>query len=174
MRQPTIETTRFASTIPSFASFGRTVLSVVRYRFATLAFMTKRSALTGTTLGALAVLHAAWGRGSSFPFHERAELADAVIGRRTVPSAPACFVVASLLTAGSAVVLNLVPMPKRMRAVALAVMAAVLAIRSAAGFSSNTSRLSKGSDSERFRRLDRRLYSPLCLLLAIGSISARN
>lgn len=136
--------------------------------------MAKRSVVTGATLLALAALHAAWGLGSSFPFHERVELADAVIGRRSVPSSRACFVVASMLTAGSALVLNLVPMPKRMRTVALATMAAVLMIRSAAGFSSNTSRLSKGSDSQRFQRLDRRLYSPLFLLLALGSLSARN
>jgi hypothetical protein len=136
--------------------------------------MSKPSVLTGTSLGALALLHAAWGWGSSFPFHDRAELADAIIGRPTVPSSRACFVVASLLTTGAATVLNLVPMPPWFRRGALATMAAVLALRSVAGFSANTSRLSKGSDSVRFRRLDRQLYSPLCLLLAIGSLGARD
>lgn len=135
--------------------------------------MTKPSVVTGTTLGVLAALHVAWGLGSSFPFHDRAELADAVIGRNTVPSPRACFVVASLLTVGSVLVLNLMPIPKSFRNWALAAMAAVLALRSAAGFGERTSVLSKGSDSERFRCLDRRLYSPLCLLLAIGSLGAR-
>lgn len=136
--------------------------------------MSKASVATGTTLGALAMLHAAWGLGSSFPFHVRGELADAVIGQTTVPSSRACFFVASLLAAGAALVLNHLPMPKWFRRWALALMAAVLAIRSVAGFGAKTSLLSKGSDSVRFRRLDRQLYSPLCLLLAIGSLCARD
>ncbi len=136
--------------------------------------MSKASVATGTTLGALAMLHAAWGLGSSFPFHDRGELADAVIGQTTVPSSRACFFVASLLAAGAALVLNHLPMPKWFRRWALTLMAAVLAIRSVAGFGAKTSLLSKGSDSARFRRLDHQLYAPLCLLLAIGSLSARN
>jgi hypothetical protein len=148
-------------------------IKCTRICFATLVFMAKPSVVTGTTLGGLTVLHTAWGLGFSFPFHDRGELADAVIGRSTVPSSRACFTVASLLAVGAALVFNLVPLPKRCRDVALATMAAVLALRSAAGFSAKTSLLSKGSDSERFRRLDRQLYSPLCLLLAIGSFRAR-
>ena len=136
--------------------------------------MSKASVATGTTLGALAILHGAWGLGASFPFRDSHQLADAVIGRRSVPPPRACFAVASLLMAGSALVLNLLPTPRWFRSLALASMASVLLIRSAAGFSANTSVLSKGSDSKRFRRLDRQLYSPLCLLLAIGSLSARD
>jgi hypothetical protein len=101
-------------------------------------------------------------------------LADAVIGQTTVPSSRACFFVASLLAAGAALVLNRLPMPKWFRRWALALMAGVLAIRSVAGFGAKTSLLSKGSDSVRFRRLDRQLYSPLCRLLATGSLCARD
>jgi hypothetical protein len=136
--------------------------------------MTKPSLVTGTTLGALAVLHVAWGLGSSFPFRDRGQLADAVIGRASVPSSAACLSVASLLAVATAFVLHLMPIPKPFRNVALATIAAVLLLRSAAGFSEKTSLLSTGSDSERFRRLDRRLYSPLCLLLAIGALRARD
>jgi hypothetical protein len=136
--------------------------------------MSKASLTTGTTLGVLAVLHVTWAMGSSFPFQSRAELADAVVGRNTVPPPRASFSVASLLAIGAGLVLNLLSIPRGFRNGALTIMAAVLLLRSAAGFSANTSRLSKGSDSERFRRLDRRLYSPLCLLLAIGSLCARN
>jgi hypothetical protein len=149
-------------------------INCTRFRFATLAFMTKTSVATGTTLGALAALHTAWGLGSSFPFRDRGGLADAVIGRTTVPPARACFTVASLLAVGTALVLHLVPMPKWFRSGALATMAAVFLLRSAAGFSAKTSLLSRGSDSDRFRRLDRQLYSPLCLLLAIGTLGARD
>lgn len=158
---------------PPNRSFGRTAFSGERFRFATLAFMSKTSIVTGTTLGALAVLHVTWGLGSSFPFHDRGELADAVIGRSTVPSLRACFSVASLLAVGTTVVLDLSPMPKKLRKWALVLMATVLALRSVAGFAAKTSLLSKGSNSERFRRLDRQLYSPLCLLLALGSLRSR-
>jgi hypothetical protein len=136
--------------------------------------MSKSSVVTGMTLGTLAVLHVTWGLGSSFPFHDRGELADAVIGRSTVPSSRACFSVASLLAFGMAMVLHLLPIPKWFRRWALAVMATVLALRSVAGFTAKTSLLSKGGDSERFRRLDRQLYAPLCLLLAVGSLCARD
>ena len=41
---------------------------------------------TAAVLFALAGLHVLWGRGSSLPFSDPDELADAVIGRRSVPS----------------------------------------------------------------------------------------
>jgi hypothetical protein len=145
-----------------------------RFCFDTLAVMAKPSAVTGATLGALAVLHTAWGLGSSFPFRDRSELADAVIGRSTVPPARACFTVASLLAVGTALVLHPVPMPKWFRNWALATTATVFLLRSAAGFCAKTSLLSRDSDSDRFRHLDRQLYSPLCLLLAIGTLGARD
>ena len=50
---------------------------------------------TATALVALGALHVAWGRGSTFPYTQRADLNDAVIGRRTTPSPAACFAIAA-------------------------------------------------------------------------------
>ena len=51
--------------------------------------------------------------------------------------------------------------------------AAVLADRAGLGFAGRTDLASPGSVSTRFRRLDRRVYSPLCLALAAGALSSR-
>jgi Protein of unknown function (DUF3995) len=44
--------------------------------------------------------------------------------------------------------------------------AAVLAVRGGLGLAGRTDLIAPGSVSARFRRLDRAVYSPLCLLLA--------
>jgi hypothetical protein len=128
--------------------------------------------MTAGTLGVLAGLHLAWACGSSFPFASREELADAVVGARAVPPAAACCAVAGALTGGALLVGSAGVLPSRLRRAGLVAMAGVLGLRGAAGLSGRTDRLSPGSNSERFVRLDRRLYSPLCLALAAGSLGA--
>lgn len=103
-------------------------------------------AATATTLVAIAGIHVAWGRGSSFPFGSHGDLTDAVVGSNVTPSPPACFAVAALLT--------------------------VLTARGAAGLAGRTDALVPGSTSPRFRRNDRRYFAPLCLALAAGSATA--
>jgi hypothetical protein len=127
-----------------------------------------RHATTAIVLFALATLHVMWGLGSSFPFRNRDELADSVVGTERVPGPIACVAVATALTCAGALVMGAVPLPKRLRDVALRVIAGVLATRGLAGATSRTSMLSPGSDSATFTRLDKRLYSPLCLWLAAG------
>ena len=127
------------------------------------------------TVGAfagLAALHVAWGRGSSFPFAEPAELADAVIGRPAtlVPPPAACFAVAGLLGAAALVVGGAGLLPQRAQRRASAVLALVLAVRGALGLAGRTDLASPGSSSPRFRRNDRRLFAPLCLALCAGTI----
>jgi hypothetical protein len=124
--------------------------------------------LTAITLFAIAGLHVAWGLGSSFPFRNREELADSVVGTDVVPSSAACAAVAAALVTAASLVAGIVPLPNRMRAVALRTVTAVLATRGIAGAVGRTSTLSPGSDSPTFARLDKRLYSPLCLWLADG------
>jgi len=104
--------------------------------------------ITATVLVAIAGLHVAWGMGSSYPFQSRDELADSVVGTSEVPSPMACMAVAGLLVLAAALVAGFPPLPKRVRAIALRVVTAV--------------------DSPTFARLDKRLYSPLCLWLAAG------
>ena len=128
---------------------------------------------TAAILGSLAVLHLLWGRGSSFPFSEPDDLADAVVGRSTVPPPAACFAVAGALTIAAALVVDQPRLPDSIQRVGVTGVAAVLAARAALGFTGRTDLASPGSTSVRFRRLDRRVYSPLCLALAAGAFSSR-
>ena len=50
--------------------------------------------------------------------------------------------------------------------------AAVLGARAVLGFTGRTEVVSPGSVSARFRRMDRRFYSPLCAALAVGAASS--
>lgn len=128
--------------------------------------------LTAATLAGIAGVHVAWGRGSTFPFSSRDELADAVVGTQHVPSPAACYAVATALIAASGLVANVPIGPGSLRRAGRYGVAAVLATRGLAGMSGRTDLLSRGSASMRFRRLDRRIYSPLCLTLAAGAITA--
>jgi hypothetical protein len=124
--------------------------------------------LTAIALVAIAALHAAWGLGASFPFRTREELADSVVGSDEMPTFRACVTVAAMLVVAAFIVARIVPLPKLLRTVALRVIASALATRGIAGALGRTSALSPGSDSVAFSRLDKRLYSPLCLWLAAG------
>ena len=124
--------------------------------------------LAATVLFAIAGLHVAWGLGSSFPFRTRDELADSVVGSSDVPSRGACLSVAAALVLSAILVARVVPLPKVWRTVALRIVTTVLATRGVAGAMGRTTTLSPGSDSPAFNRLDKRLYSPLCLWLAAG------
>jgi hypothetical protein len=106
--------------------------------------------------------------GSSIPFGDREELADSVVGATEVPPFVACMAVAVGLAFVAALVAGLVPLPKGLRRVVLRLVASILLTRGLAGATGQTSVLSPCSDSSTFRRLDKRLYSPLCLWLASG------
>jgi hypothetical protein len=127
---------------------------------------------TATTLLAIGGLHAAWGTGSTFPFRTRDELNDTVIGRRATPSPVACYGVAGLLTAASALVAGSPANDSRIRRAGVRTVAAVLGTRAALGFARKTDLVSPGSVSPRFRQMDKRVFSPLCLVLAIGAASS--
>jgi hypothetical protein len=126
--------------------------------------------LTGGVLAAVALLHVAWGLGSAFPFRSRRQLADAVIGSPLVPPASACFAVAGALATGAALVTDVIPVRPRLRRAALVGMAGVFAARGVLGFWGKTAMVSPGSRSDRFVRLDRRIYAPVCLGVSIGSV----
>jgi hypothetical protein len=122
---------------------------------------------------AIGSLHVAWGRGSTFPFSDRDELRDAVIGRPTTPSPGACYAVAGALCAAAALVADVPGLPRGVQRLGVSGVGVVLATRAALGFAGRTDLASPGSGSARFRRLDRRIYSPLCLALAAGALSSR-
>jgi hypothetical protein len=127
--------------------------------------------LTGLTMLGLAVLHVAWGAGSSVPFGDRDDLADAVVGTAAVPHPAACYTVAGALMAAAALVLGLPAGRPALRRAGLLAVTTVLGGRGLLGLAGRTDLASPGSASPRFRRLDRRVYSPLCLALAGGAWS---
>jgi Protein of unknown function (DUF3995) len=130
------------------------------------------SALTAIALGGVAALHAIWATGSTFPFANREQLNDAVIGRQTTPSATACLGVAGSLVAASALVGGLPRRDSRLRRTGVYAVAATLGTRAVLGFAGRTDKVSPGSTSEHFRDNDRRIYSPLCLALACGAANS--
>ena len=87
-----------------------------------------------------------------------------------MPSPGACFAVAGALTVAAALVADVPGLPVVSSASASPASAAVLADPRRAGFAGRTDLVSPGSASTRFRRLDRRVYSPLCLALAAGAL----
>jgi hypothetical protein len=117
-------------------------------------------------------LHVAWGRGSSFPFSTRDELADAVVGTPRVPGPAACHAVAGALAAAAALVEGAPAPTSHLRRIGLLGVAGLLALRGGLGLAGHTDLLAPGSVSERFRRLDRRVYAPLCLALSTGAWAA--
>ncbi|MGH3123176.1 MAG: DUF3995 domain-containing protein, partial [Streptosporangiaceae bacterium] len=121
---------------------------------------------TSGALFALGGLHAAWGAGSAWPFPDRRSLADAVIGTAEVPGPAACFAVSGALGAAGALVAGWPRGRPVLRRLGVAGAAGVLAGRGALGLAGQTRLVSPASLSERFSRLDRRVYSPLCLALA--------
>jgi hypothetical protein len=126
------------------------------------------------TLFALAALHALWATGSSWPVKDRAALAELMAGRAggSVPPAAACLTVAALLTSASLLVGG---RPRRLPALRRAgarAVAGVLGVRGVLGIAGRTDLVSGGSTAPRFRRLDRRYYSPLCLVLAASAASS--
>jgi hypothetical protein len=127
-----------------------------------------KSGLTATALLAIAGLHVMWGLGSAFPFRSREQLADSVVGRSEVPPLGACMAVASALALAAVLVTGVVPLPRRLRTIALRTVASILVTRGVAGAVGQTAALSPGSDSDTFQRLDKKIYAPLCLWLAAG------
>lgn len=130
------------------------------------------SAATVATLAGIGALHALWGTGSTFPFADREQLNDKVIGRPATPSPAACYGVAGLLAAAAALVAGVPRRDSPLRRAGVCTVAVVLGTRATLGFAGRTEVVSPGSTSEHFREVDRRIYSPLCLALAIGAAAS--
>lgn len=127
------------------------------------------SITTATVLAGIGALHVAWGLGSSFPFRDRAALADTVVGNDAVPGRGASLAVAGLLGVAAGLVADVLRVAPRIRRVGVLGVACVLATRAAFGFAGSTERLVAGSNSPRFVTADRRVFAPLCAALAAGA-----
>lgn len=124
---------------------------------------------TTLALSAIGALHVVWATGSTFPFRTRRALDDAVIGRQVAPGPVECVAVALLLGTAAGAVTRADRARDPWSRLAAAGVAVVLTIRAAFGFAGRTALLVPGSESPRFKRLDRRLYAPTCAVLAAGA-----
>jgi Protein of unknown function (DUF3995) len=124
------------------------------------------------SLAGAGVLHVVWGRGATFPYRTRERLNDSLVGRDATPSPAACYAVAGALVAAAAIVGRAVNGGGRVVHVGSGLVAAVLSVRAAFGLAGRTDVLVPGSESDRFRELDRRVLSPLCLSLGAGAACA--
>jgi hypothetical protein len=136
--------------------------------------MTATTRLSATGLLAIAGLHVVWATGSSWPMRDGAALTDGVAGQASGKShtAAACLGVAGVLSVAAAFVAG---RPRRAPLISRAGAAGVVGVlgtRAAFGFAGRTDVISPGATSERFRALDRRVYAPLCLALALGALPA--
>ncbi len=128
--------------------------------------------VTSSVFGVAAAAHVAWGLRVTVPGVDAERMAEAVAGSGELPGPAACFAVAGALTAAAALVVGVpASRPALVRAgrggVALA-----LGGRAALGLTGHTDLVAPGELTDRFRRWDRRLYTPLCLALAAGAARA--
>ncbi|WP_063832382.1 MULTISPECIES: DUF3995 domain-containing protein [Streptomyces] len=128
-------------------------------------------AAVAAVLGATGALHAVWAV-TPWPLGTPEEFADAVVGTGDgVPPAAACVAVAGLLGTAAYLVgaeAGVLPGvgPERLRRAGVRTVAGVLLARGVGGpvvFGRVSER------SERFRRLNVRYYSPLCVALGAGA-----
>jgi hypothetical protein len=136
------------------------------------AIVTATVTATATTLAAVGGLHAAWGVGSSFPYPDRVTLSRVVAGTPELPGRRDSFAVAALLGAAATLVADVAPVPRPIRRIGVVVVAGVLTARGALGLAGTTSVLVPWQPDPEFVRRDRRVFGPLCLALAVGSLTS--
>ena len=125
---------------------------------------------------ALAAIHAYWACGGRWPGHDEASLVERVVGRTSgmrAPSPASCIAVAAALASSVGLVffktLAVAPRPfGGLVSVGFWGAAFVFLARGVAGFTP-AFRYAEGTP---FYRLNRRYYSPLCLLIAAALVAA--
>jgi len=123
-------------------------------------------------LAGLAGLHSVWGFGSTWPLPDRASFVRNVIGGHEMPPPAACFAVAGALALGASFVAGRPQQPSWLRRLGATGVVGVLSARGTLGLLGRTDVVSPGATSPSFRHLDRRYYSPLCLVIAALSAPA--
>lgn len=134
-----------------------------------------RSSVAVTTavgLGAISAIHVFWGRGSTFPFPDRRELNDQVVGQQVTPSPASCYAVAGMLALAAVSVERAGRGTSLLARLATIGCSLVLGARAVLGFTGRTHLAVPGSTSAAFRRNDRRIFAPLCAALASGAAYA--
>ncbi len=130
--------------------------------------MTVLAAAMFLLLASIAALHAAWAFGHHWPARDERQLVSQVVGqagRASMPGRTQSLVAAvAIFTAGVIALLLLAPRASAILALG-ALAAAIFAGRGIAGYLPAWRRM---FSQEPFAMLDRLIYSPLCLCLAIG------
>ncbi|MGA5816321.1 DUF3995 domain-containing protein [Kitasatospora sp. NPDC094028] len=122
-------------------------------------------------MAAVGALHAMWAV-TTWPIRTPEEFADTFIGAGDeVPPAVACLAVTGMLGTAAYLVASeagVVPAvgPKRLRRLGLRTVSTVMLGRGIGGLALFGTVIER---TERFKRLDRRYYSPLCLALGAGT-----
>ena len=134
--------------------------------------------VTSSVMLLIAALHVYWGHGGNWPGTDRQDLLDKVVGRgEAFPPLLACYAVAgALLFAGATPLLSvgLLSVPGLPPELYLSwlqyFIAAVFLLRGAGGYLPVFERKATPA----FVRLNRRIYDPLCLFLALcfGSLAS--
>lgn len=129
---------------------------------------------------AIATIHGMWGFQVWWPDGDEQKLARRIVGKRGIKRMPApvqCFAVTVMMFGAAILVLLLgglwaLPMlPFWLVRWAAMALVAGLVLRGLVGFTGFWARL---LPEEPFRTFDRRYYSPLCLLLAVGILVLMN
>jgi hypothetical protein len=133
--------------------------------------------LAAAALLALALLHLVWAAGSPWPARTAAELHALVVGgkpRSVMPppwASVGVAIVLALFAVGALAVRGLVPTPAPdVVRVLTWIAAGILVARGVGGFFEGW--LRPDAASQPFARWNRRVYSPLCLLLAAALVAA--
>jgi uncharacterized protein DUF3995 len=122
-----------------------------------------RTKPASAALLAIGSLHVAWGLGATWPRIDR---------DRANPRA--CFAVAGLLGVAAGLVAGRPRRAPRLSRLGARAVTGVLATRGAFGMAGRTELLASGASSADFRRMDQRVYSPVCLTLAALSLPAHS
>lgn len=129
-------------------------------------------AATSAVLASAAALHVAWGLRIDLPGVDAGAVAEAVAGAAEVPGPVACFAVAGALGSAAALVAgHPTAQPGLVRLGRIGVALGVGG-RGLLGLSGRTDLVVPGELTDTFRRWDRRVYTPLCLALAGGTVRA--
>lgn len=112
---------------------------------------------------AVAAVHANWARGSSWPAPDTRTLARAVMPDGPLPGAGPCLAVSALLTLAAAFVAGYPQQRPRLQGAGVTGVVAALSLRGVIGA---VGLMTNARTSPAFTRWNRRLYSPLCLVLA--------
>ncbi len=134
--------------------------------------------LAAAAFAAIAVLHAYWALGGCWPGHDPHSLARTVVGGppgMAFPTPAMTWAVVAILGAGAIVVLAAaglvaLPLPAGWPRAAAWLGAAVLLVRGVEGFVDV--RVRPDTAGSPFVRLNRWVYSPLCLVLALLTFAA--